>query len=206
MPIQITASSGGFHFRGPTGEMIAPEVFFADAFNPDGEIYQTEDGQGWRTKESYANGAIQVDVMLAREAALPPGARAGDRTDLAIDGFSFSRVTDAGIEKIGTLDLGAILTVAAEYQPNGSAPIGGGAAPNWVADVGEALRDAFKSDGFAFQGSAGDDVFDPESGALPLLVDGDIRGAGGDDVLTAQAGRSSVYGGAGDDALSAKAG
>ena len=34
MPITIGA---GFHFLGSAGEMIAPEIYFADAFNPNGE-------------------------------------------------------------------------------------------------------------------------------------------------------------------------
>ncbi|MEL7465125.1 MAG: calcium-binding protein [Pseudomonadota bacterium] len=206
MKIEIKASEGGFHFRGSTGELIAPEVFFADAFNPNGEIYQSPDGASWRTRESYVNGAIQIDVMLAREAALPPGARAGETAQLAISGFSFSRATSNGPELIGALELAATLNVDAEFQPNGSAAIGGGATPNWVADVGLALRDAFRNDGFTFQGSDGDDVFDPSSGALPLAADGELRGAAGNDVLTAQAGNGAVYGGSGNDALSALGG
>ena len=206
MPIQISAAEGGFHFRGPTGEPIAPEVFFADTFNPDGKIYQSDDEQIWRTEESFVNDAIRVEAVLAREAALPPGARANDTTELAISAFSFSRVTDDGVEQIGVMDFGAILTVSATYQPNGSAAIGGGATPNWIADVGDAIRTAFAEDGFEFRGGDGDDLFDPSTGAPGFAVTGDLRGAGGDDSLVAQNGVGDVYGGAGDDMLSAQSG
>lgn len=83
MPFTIGA---GFHFLGPTGEMIAPEIYFADAFNPNGEIYQTEEAQTWRTRESFSSDAIQVEAVQARETALPPGARAGDATELTLIG------------------------------------------------------------------------------------------------------------------------
>ena len=180
MPITIGA---GFHFLGPTGEMVAPEIYFADASNPNGEIYQTEEAQTCRTGERFRSDAIQVEAVLARETALPPGACAGNTTELALVGFSFTRAGDVGREVDGQLDPRRILTVGATFAPNGTATI----------------RTAFSSECFSFRGSDAADVFHPNSGLLPVSSAGDIRSMGGNDILVAQAGTGRVFGGAGAD-------
>ncbi|MGB0507350.1 MAG: calcium-binding protein [Pikeienuella sp.] len=206
MPIQITASTAGFHFENGIGDAVAPEVFFAGIQNRSGQLFQVGQETTWATQESFDNPNIHVEATLARDAALPPGARAGDETQLAFSGFTFSRVNAGQTEVIGQVEFTEFMTVDAVFHPNGASAVGGGSQPNWIAEVGQSVSAAAIAEGFVFTGSDGVDVFDPNGGLIPLAASGDIFGHGGDDYLTGQRGGATIYGGTGDDQISTSGG
>ncbi len=206
MTILITATSAGFHYISPLGDTMAPEVFFEGTFNRQGEIFQADAGQTWRTKESFLTPNHQVEARLARDAALPPGARAGDQTELALEGFDFVRIVNNVPEKVGTITFESIINVNATFAPNGSAAIGQGARPNWVAAVGDAIQTGLSREGFQFTGSDARDIFDPSFGFIPVNAAGVIDGFGGDDRLFGQSGGSAIRGGDGNDEIGARGG
>lgn len=201
MPIRITATTAGFHFENGIGDPVAPEVFFAGPQNRAGQLFQVGQETTWATQESFDNPNIHVQATLARDAALPPGARAGDETQLAFSGFTFSRVEAGQTQVIGQVEFTDFMTVDAVFHPNGASAIGGGAQPNWIAQVSQSVSATAISDGFVFTGSDGVDVFNPAGGLIPLAASGDIFGHGGDDYLTGQRGGASIYGGDGDDQI-----
>ncbi|MGB0928090.1 MAG: calcium-binding protein [Pikeienuella sp.] len=206
MPITITATDAGFHFLDALGGEVAPDPFLVSRLNPSGTLFQTRNGQSWRTEESFLNPTISVEVSLAREAALPPGANSGDETPLALSGLTFTRMTAGNAEVIGEISFDGIMTVDAVFHPNGGRSIGQGSRPNWVVELGETVVAAAQSDGFEFQGSSGRDIFSPSASAFSGSASGIIRGFAGDDELIAQAGGSDIYGGQGADIISATGG
>lgn len=207
MPLRITATDAGFTFFNAIGEAVAPDVFIESRFNPDGALFQVGAASQWRSQTSFTNPNVTIDVRLAREAALPPGPRAGDATPLALAGLTFSRPGADGREvEIGTLDFETILLTEAVFHPNGAAAIGGGATPNWIAEIAAQMREAAEVDGYVFEGGAADDIFNPDAVSLHVNARGDLFGRGGDDVLTAQRGGGRIFGGEGDDKIDARGG
>lgn len=206
MSIKITATDAGFHFLNALGGEVAPDAFLVSRLNPEGALFQSRNGSTWFTEESYLNPIVSVEVSLAREAALPPGARSGDEAPLALSGLTFTRTTSDATEVIGEISFDGIMTVDAVFSPNGGREIGQGSQPNWIVEMGDDVLAAAQADGFEFSGSAGRDIFAPGADATPLFASGVLRGFAGDDELTAQAGGGELYGGQGDDVLSARGG
>lgn len=206
MPITITATDAGFHFLDAIGGEVAPDAFLVSRLNPNGVLFQTNDGARWQTEESFLNPIVSVEVSLAREAALPPGPRAGDETQLALAGLTFSRNDNQGSEIIGEIAFDGIMTVDAVFHPNGASAIGQGASPNWIVEMGTLVLERVETQGYEFAGSDARDIFAPGRASFALAARGEIRGFGGDDDLIAQTGGAKILGGQGDDFISAEGG
>ena len=86
MPILISAEKSGFFFRGPTGQAIAPEVFFADAFNQSGEIYQSMEEEKHPLYDCHAVNASPGGYCLQLGGEVASRVRTGEILGLREDG------------------------------------------------------------------------------------------------------------------------
>lgn len=189
--IVISATDAGFFNSSPLGKPLAPNVFLKTAVNIAG-LAQTS-GEGWQSRESGIYADFGIDVVgntlpVAEE-------KLGVQTTLTVRELVYYRMEDG--EKIiaGVLRLPEPLSLTATYDQLGPDSFG------WRADVGNALEDVLKIEGFHFTGGEGNDVFTPHSQILPMIGDNVLSGRGGDDHLTGTLGNDRIWGGTGDDVL-----
>ncbi len=191
--ILITASDYGFFTNSAIGTALAPNVFLTTDLNGKGTAIGF-DSETFVSLESlrYTTQSISISAQLAAVTA----PRLGEKTDVLVSDVRFLRAEGDGMVEYGALSLPEPMSLTATYLTYGADGVA-----SWQFDIGLALEAALNASSFRFEGSAGDDIFDPHLDMLPFYGRGAIFGGGGDDTLFGTAGSDFISGGAGDDIL-----
>ncbi len=190
----LTATSAGFHTLDPLGREMAPYAFLRSITNIEGTIQQDPESGIWQTLESlrHPTHAIQLSVDFLNAAPEEDGFR----TPVRVTEITYTRTDATGTHVIGTLDLGAGITLSAAHRSNWQNEAG-----QWQADLADHLEDLIQSEGFRFVGGSGNDILTSFTPILPIYGRVEMYGRDGDDHLTGTLADDALFGGRGDDTL-----